>query len=228
MHTVFPPVEPVLIPVAGSDAAFPVHRIYCVGRNYADHAREMGADPSREPPFFFAKPQDAAVPLGGDVPFPPETENYQHEVELVIAIGQGGRNIPVVSALAHIYGYAVGIDFTRRDLQAAAKEKGHPWELGKAQDHGAPISAIHPAARIGHPGAGGIWLRVNGVEKQRGDLSQVIWNNAEVVAYLSRYFELKAGDLIFTGTPAGVSRVHRGDRIECGVDGVDSLNVTLV
>lgn len=227
MNFVFPPPATVCVPVAGSDALFPVRRVYCVGRNYAEHAAEMGAD-LREPPFFFSKPADALVPGGGEVPYPPATSNLQHEVELVVALARGGADIEVADALACVFGYGVGIDFTRRDLQARAKEKGHPWDMGKGFDHGAPVSALQPVAAVGHPGAGAITLAVNGEQRQRGDLSQMIWSVAEVIAYLSRLVRLAPGDLIFTGTPAGVSTVVRGDRLDCRVEGVCELGVRLV
>jgi fumarylpyruvate hydrolase len=225
-YTFTPPAE-TLIPVAGSAAQFPVRRIYCVGRNYAEHAREMGADPNREPPFFFSKPRDAVVPDGGDIPFPPATSNLQHEVELVVAIGMGGSDIPEPDALAHVYGYATGIDFTRRDLQTLAREKQHPWELGKGMDHGAPISAIVPKAAHTLPNDAAIWLKVNGELRQSSRLNQMTWNVAEIINRLSRFFALAPGDLIYTGTPGGVSTVIAGDSIICGIDGLPQLEVTL-
>ncbi|HAY26909.1 MAG TPA: fumarylacetoacetate hydrolase family protein [Candidatus Accumulibacter phosphatis] len=227
MNYVFPPPPRVALPVTGSDALFPVRRVYCVGRNYADHAIEMGAD-SREPPFFFSKPADALVAGGGDVPYPPLTDNLQHEVELVVALAAGGAGIPVSRALGCIFGYAVGLDLTRRDLQQRAKDKGHPWDMGKGFDHSAPIGAIVPLAVSGHPAAGAIQLRVNGQLRQNGDLGQMSWKVAEVVANLSTYVSLAAGDLIFTGTPAGVSTVARGDLLEAAVAGVGALTVRLV
>lgn len=224
----FPPPLETLIPVVGSSALFPLRRIYCVGRNYAEHAREMGVDPNREPPFFFSKPRDAAVPGGGDIPFPPATDNLQHEVELVVAIGQSGFEIPEAQALAHVYGYATGIDFTRRDLQIMAREKCHPWELGKGMDQGAPISKIVPV-NINTPALDAtIWLKVNSELRQSACLKQMTWSVAEIIHRLSHYFELAAGDLIFTGTPGGVSTVYRGDRITCGIDGLPELQVSLI
>lgn len=221
-----PPTE-TLIPVEGSNTTFPVRRIYCVGRNYAEHAREMGSDPDREPPFFFSKPRDAIVAQGGDVPFPPATDNLQHEVELVVAIGKGGADIPESEALTHVFGYATGIDFTRRDLQTLAREKCHPWELGKGMDFGAPISAIVPVSD-GIPAAdASIWLTVNGDIRQSARLNQMTWNIAEIINRLSHFFSLAAGDLIYTGTPGGVSTVHRGDVMRCGIDGLPDLQVTL-
>ena len=224
----FTPAAETLIPVVGSDALFPVRRIYCVGRNYAEHAREMGSDPTREPPFFFSKPRDAAVPGGGDIPFPPATNNLQHEVELVVAIGRGGLDIPEGKALNHIYGYATGIDFTRRDLQTIAREKCHPWEPGKGMDHGAPISAIVPISNRTPATDAAIWLKVNGETRQSARLNQMTWNVAEIVHRLSQFFELAAGDLIFTGTPGGVSTVHPGDTMTCGIDGLPELEVRLI
>ena len=226
-YTFTPPTE-TLIPVVGSDALFPVRRIYCVGRNYAEHAREMGADPSREPPFFFSKPRDAVVPGGGNIPFPPATSNLQHEVELVVALAKGGLNIAEADALSHVYGYATGIDFTRRDLQMIAREKCHPWEPGKGMDRGAPITAIVPVTAGTPASDAAIWLKVNGETRQSARLDQVIWSVPEVISRLSQYFELAAGDLIFTGTPGGVSTVARGDSLICGIDGLPELEVTLI
>lgn len=227
MRYVFPPAPPVSVPVTGSDARFPVRRVYCVGQNYADHAAEMGAD-GRNPPFFFSKPSDALVPGGGDVPFPPATSNLQHEVELVVALAGGGADIEPSQALEWVYGYAVGLDLTRRDLQLAAKEKGQPWDMGKGFDHGAPITAIQPVSIVGHPAHGAIWLKVNGQPRQNGDLEQMSWEVAEVIAKLSTYVTLAPGDLIFTGTPAGVSKIVRGDVLEAGVTGVGELTVRLI
>lgn len=214
--------------LAGSEARFPVHRIYCVARNYAEHAREMGYDPEREPPFFFSKPADALVKNGGEVPYPPRTGNLHHEVELVIAIGKSGRDIQVKDAESHIYGYAVGNDLTRRDLQSLAKQDGRPWDTAKGFDFSAPMSAIHRVDEVGHPRAGKIWLSVNGETRQEGDLAAMIWSVPEIIAELSTLFELKAGDLIFTGTPAGVGPVKPGDAIECGIDGLDVLRHRIV
>lgn len=227
MNYVFPPAPQVVVPVAGSDAVFPVRRVYCVGQNYADHIVEMGGD-SRVPPFFFSKPVDALVPGGGDVAYPPKTDKYQHEVELVVAIGQGGRDIPVEQALEHVFGYAVGFDLTRRDLQTQAKETKQPWEMGKGGDQGGPIGAICPATVCGHPARGSIWLKVNGAMKQSGDLAQMTWKVAEVIANLSGFVSLAPGDLIFTGTPAGVSTIVPGDVLEGGIDGVGELTARLI
>jgi fumarylpyruvate hydrolase len=221
------PATPVL-PVAESNKTFPVGRIYCVGRNYAEHAREMGHDPEREPPFFFMKPADALVQNGATIPFPRMTKDLHHEIELVVAIGRGGADIPVEEALGHVFGYAVGLDMTRRDLQGEAKKMGRPWEMGKAFDHSAPCTAIAPAAMIGHPERGAIWLKVNGRTVQQGDLSEMIWKVPEVIAHLSRLVTLKPGDLVMTGTPAGVGPVRPGDRLEGHVDGVGDLRVIYV
>lgn len=227
MNYVFKPADPVVVPVTGSDAVFPVRRVYCVGQNYADHVAEMGND-GREPPVFFSKPRDALVPGGGVAAYPPKTQDYHHEVELVIAIGTGGRDIPVEKALEHVFGYAVGFDLTRRDLQAQAKKKGQPWETGKGSDQSAPISEIRPVTAGGHPSQGSIWLKVNGQARQQGDLSQMIWSAAEIIANLSGFFALAPGDLIFTGTPAGVSALKSGDLLSGGIDGVGTLEVRIV
>ena len=227
MDFVFPPSPRVVLPIAGRDSVFPARRVYCVGRNYSDHAAEMGAD-TREPPFFFSRPADALVPGGGDVAYPPMTGNLQHEVELVVALGQGGSDIPAEQALACVFAYAVGFDLTRRDLQSRAKDKGHPWEMGKGFDQSGPISALVPVSGAGHPASGAIWLKVNGELRQSGELSRMTWNVAEIIANLSSYVRLEAGDLIFTGTPAGVSTVLRGDVLVGGVDGVGELTIRLV
>lgn len=211
------------VPVAGQDALFPVHRIYCVGKNYAAHAREMGTDPSREPPFFFSKPADAIVPDGARVAFPPRTTNFHHEIELVVAIGAEGREVARADALAMVFGYAVGNDFTRRDLQARARDKGQPWDVAKGFDESAAIGAIRTVREIGHPERGRIWLSVNGAIRQDADISDLTWTVPEIIAELSTLFTLKPGDLVYTGTPAGVGPLQRGDRIEGGVDGVGAL-----
>lgn len=229
MAYVFDPAAPVAVPVAGGDASFPVRRIYCVGRNYAAHAREMGHDPDREPPFFFGKPADAIVYVApgtqGTFPYPPASEDVHFEMELVAAIGRGGRDIPAANALEHVYGYALGLDMTRRDLQAAAKKLGRPWEVAKGFDHSAPIGPIHPAASVGHPARGAIWLKVNGEERQRSDISDMIWSLPDTVAYLSGLFELFPGDLIYTGTPEGVGRIVRGDVMTGGIDGLGEFAI---
>lgn len=214
------------LPVAGSELRFPVGRIYCVGRNYADHAREMGHDPDREPPFFFMKAANSLVPDGATIPFPVQSKDVHHEIELVVAIGTGGRDISVDKALGHVWGYAVGLDMTRRDLQGQAKKMGRPWEMGKSFDQSAPCSALRPAAEIGHPAKGAITLKVNGEARQQGDISQQIWNVQEQIAYLSALVTLEPGDLIFTGTPAGVGPVQPGDRLEGRVEGVGDVVVT--
>jgi fumarylpyruvate hydrolase len=214
--------------VEGTSARFPVHRIYCVGRNYAEHAREMGGDPDREPPFFFMKPADAIVADGKDFPYPTQTKDVHHEMEMVVAIGKGGSNIAAGSALEHVFGYAAGLDMTRRDLQAEAKKQGRPWDTAKGFDHAAPCGRIAPAASIGHPASGAIWLKVNGEFKQRSDLSQLVWKIPEVIAYLSTLFTLAPGDLIYSGTPAGVGAVKRGDVLEGGVDGVGTIQLKIV
>ena len=228
MTYVIPAPAQTSVEVAGSSERFPVHRIYCVGRNYAAHAREMGMDPEREPPFFFSKPADAIVPNGAPVPYPPRTGNLHHEIELVVAIGAGGRDIPLADALVHVFGYAVGNDLTRRDLQFAAREKGQPWDVAKGFDRSAPVTAIRRAAEVGHLERGRIWIEVNGERRQQADLSEMIWNVPEIVAELSTLFDLVPGDLIFTGTPAGVGPVQRGDSLVGGIDGLETLRTTIV
>jgi fumarylpyruvate hydrolase len=231
MSFVFTPPSIVGLPIVGSDKQFPVRRVYCVGRNYAAHAREMGFDPDREPPFFFCKPADAVVPVAPDttlsLPYPPETANLHYEIELVAAIGKGGANIGVDEALQHVWGYAVGLDMTRRDLQMKMREAGRPWELGKAFDQSAPIGPLHRAAEVAGIHEAAIWLQVNGTDKQRSDIGKLIWSVAETIAYLSRYFRLEAGDLIYTGTPEGVGPVVRGDTMVGGVDGLGTLSVRI-
>ena len=209
-YVITAPTPPTL-PVIGSAARFPVRRIYCVGRNYADHAREMGHDPDREEPFFFSKNPDSILHSGGEFPYPPGSSNVHHEIELVAAIGEGGASIAEDQALDHIFGYGVGLDMTRRDLQGEAKKAGRPWTVGKAFDHAAPCSAIAAAATIGHPRSGRIWLDINGEARQDGDINQLIWSIPEIIAYLSGLFTLAPGDLIYTGTPAGVGAVRKGD-----------------
>jgi len=224
----FQPAQAPALPVRGMNKLFPVHRIYCVGRNYAEHAKEMGHDPNREPPFFFQKNPDSLIPGGGDFPYPPKSNDVHHEFEMVVALHRGGSDIPVERALDCVFGYAVGLDMTRRDLQAEAKKAGRPWEVGKAFEHAAPCSEIVPASVIGHPKKGAVWLKVNGAVKQQGDLSQLIWGVPETISYLSGLFELKPGDLIFSGTPAGVSAVKRGDVLQGGVDGIGEITVKVV
>jgi fumarylpyruvate hydrolase len=224
-YVIAPPPQPA-VPVAGG-GLFPVRRIYCVGRNYAEHAREMGHDPNAEPPFFFAKPADALVIGGADSPYPSETQNHHHEIELVAAIGTGGRNIAVTDAMRHVWGYAVGIDLTRRDLQAWAKQGAKPWEVAKGFDHSAPIGTLVPAQGIATPLKGVIELRVNGETRQSADIADMTWDLPHVIAELSKYFELCPGDLIFTGTPAGVSAVVKGDLLEGSISGIGSITVRI-
>lgn len=215
-----------VVPVAGG-GEFPVRRIYCIGRNYAEHVAEMGYDVERSRPFFFSKPADAIVPTGSDVPYPPRTENLHHEIELVVAIGKAGRDVAVSDALDHVFGYAVGIDLTRRDLQAESKEKGRPWETAKGFDHSAPISAIHRATDVGHPAAGRIWLAVNGQIRQDAALNALIWSVAESLAELSAFFEIAPGDLLYTGTPAGVGPLEPGDEVTGGIEGIDEISIKI-
>jgi fumarylpyruvate hydrolase len=224
----FQPAPIPTLPIRGTNRVFPVHRIYCVGRNYAEHAKEMGHDPTREPPFFFQKNPDTLVRGGGEFPYPSKSKDVHHEFEMVVALSGGGSDIPVERALDCVYGYAVGLDMTRRDLQNEAKKLGRPWEIGKAFEFAAPCSEIVPASAIGHPSKGAVWLKVNGTVRQQGDLSQLIWGVPEMISYLSGLFELKPGDLIFSGTPAGVSAVKRGDVLQGGVDGIGEITVKVV
>jgi len=232
MAYVIPPPPITALPIIGSDDLFPVRRVFCVGRNYAAHAREMGGDPTREPPFFFMKPADAlqTVPEGRTVdhPYPPKTQNYHFEIELVVTLAKGGRDIPVAGALDHVFGYAVGLDMTRRDLQDEAKQLRRPWELGKAADLSGPVGPIHPASRIGHPSKGAISLSVDGAVKQKADLSHMIWSVAEQIAYLSSYFELAPGDVIFAGTPEGVGAVLQGQTMIGAIEGLGEIEVRVV
>lgn len=221
-----PPIVPS-VAVAGEAARFPVRRIFCVGRNYAAHAREMGRDPDREPPFFFTKPADAVVDSGITVPYPPETANLHHEIELVVAIGSEGSNVPVEAALDLVWGYAVGIDLTRRDLQNEARDMGRPWDWVKAFDLSAPCGPIRRVAEVGHPSSGRIWLSVNDAVKQDADLGELIWPVPDIVAILSRSMRLKPGDLVYTGTPAGVGAVVPGDRVTGGVAGLGEIALTI-
>jgi 2-keto-4-pentenoate hydratase/2-oxohepta-3-ene-1,7-dioic acid hydratase in catechol pathway len=225
-------VAATYIPVVGSDEMFPVRRIYCIGRNYAAHAREMGSDPNREPPFFFQKPTDAiqyvAAGTVPDHPYPPLTKNYHYEAELVAAVGKGGRNIPVASALEHVWGYTLGLDMTRRDLQRAMGDEKKPWEIGKSFDRSAPIGALHKVAGIGHFTQGAIWLKVNGQTKQNANLNQMIWSVAEQISKLSEAFELFPGDIIYSGTPENVGPVVKGDVIEMHIDKLPNLSVKIV
>jgi fumarylpyruvate hydrolase len=232
MSYVITPAPTMAVPVAGSDDTFPVRRIYCVGRNYEAHAREMGHDPDREPPFFFCKPADAVLYVApgstGEFAYPSQSKNTHFEMELVAAIGKQGKDIPVDRALDYVYGYALGLDMTRRDLQAEAKKMGRPWDTAKGFDHSAPLGPIHPAAKVGHLEKSAIWLSVNGEEKQRSDISQLIWSVGETIAYLSTLFELFSGDLIFTGTPEGVGAIVKGDLMKGGVDGIGEFSVRVV
>ena len=225
-------VAPTFIPIAGSSELFPVRRIYCIGRNYAAHAREMGSDPTREPPFFFQKPTDAIqlAPPGVTIDhlYPTLTRNYHYEVELVAALKSGGRNIAIDQALGHVFGYTVGLDMTRRDLQRAAGEEKKPWEIGKSFDHSAPLGPLQPVAVVGHFTKGAIWLKVNGQIKQNADLSQMIWSVAEQISKLSEAFELAAGDIIYSGTPENVGPVVKGDVMEAHIDGLSSINIKVV
>jgi len=225
---VFDPPEPAYVPVAGTDHKFPVRRVFCVGRNYAAHAREMGGDPNREPPFFFTKPADAVVIDGADTAYPASTSNLHHEMELVIAIGTGGAEIAPAQALDHVFGYAAGIDLTRRDLQDQAKETRRPWDMSKGFDHSAPIGEIRPVAQAGHPAAGRIVLTVNGEMRQQGDLADQIWPVPDIIAALSRLVRLAPGDLIFTGTPDGVGRIEKGDVLEGDIQGVGKVKTRIV
>jgi fumarylpyruvate hydrolase len=225
---VFEPLPIPSLPVAGSDLAFPVHRIYCVGRNYAEHAVEMGFDPTREPPFFFQKNPDNLLPPGRDFPYPSRSNDVHFEIEMAVALGKGGVDVPIESAMDLVYGYAVALDMTRRDLQGEAKKMGRPWEVGKAFEASAPCSAIVPAAEIGHPSAGKVWLELNGQMRQTGDLDQMIWKVPEMISYLSALFTLQPGDLILSGTPAGVGAVKRGDHLRGGVDKVGEIDVRVV
>ncbi len=227
MTFIIDPPPQVSVAVRGSDSRFPVRRVYCVGRNYEAHAREMGKDPTREPPFMFQKPADAVIEGGSVIAYPPQTGNFHHEIELVVAIARGGRNIGVDRANEHVFGYAVGIDLTRRDLQLAARDAGRPWEWGKAFDHSAPCAPIVRAAEIGHPSKGRIWLSVNGSVKQDADISQLIWSVPEVIAFVSASMALAPGDLIFTGTPAGVGPLVTGDAVTGGIDGIGEIGIRI-
>lgn len=224
---VFEPEARPVIPVLASESVYPVRRIYCVGQNYGDHVREMGGDPKKNPPVFFSKPANAIVIDNEAVAYPPGTDNLHYEVELVVALSGGGKNIAIKDALQHVFAYAVGIDFTRRDLQAAAKQGGKPWDAAKGFDQSAPVSPLLPVPDE-HPESGRIWLQVNGETRQDANLSDMIWSVAEIIAELSTLYTLKAGDIIFTGTPAGVSAVQAGDRIKAGIDGVGEIEFDLI
>lgn len=223
---VFPAIEPTVLPVAGG-GLYPVRRIYCVGRNYASHIREMKEADERDPPFFFQKPRDAIVYDGATVPYPPDTKDFQYEIELVAAIGKDGRDIPADKALEHVWGYAVGIELTRRDRQKDARDLQWPWEWGKSFDHSAPCGPIHPASKVGHPAKGAITLAVNGKEHQRGDLNEMIWDVPGIIAQLSKQMLLRTGDLIMTGTPAGVGPVVPGDVMVGAIDGLGTITITV-
>jgi len=228
MRFAFPPPPSIAVPVLGTDERFPVHRIYCVGRNYEEHAKEMGFT-GREPPFFFLKPADAIVVAEAgqtvDMPYPSLTQNLHHEVELVVAIGRGGQNISAAAAQAHIFGYAVGLDMTRRDLQTEMKKQGRPWCIGKAHDQSAPIGPITPAAQAPDIASAELWMQVNGIDRQRSQVSKLIWNIGEVIEHLSAAWALQPGDLIYTGTPEGVGAVCRGDIMRAGAEGLASISV---
>ena len=220
---VIQPAGQASVAVAGGSARFPIRRVFCVGRNYAAHAREMGNDPDREPPFFFTKPADAVVAAEGTVPYPPLTDNLHHEIELVVAIGKGGANIKPEQALELVWGYGVGVDLTRRDLQDTAKKMSRPWDWSKGFDASAPCGPLQPAASIGHPAHGRVWLKVNGEPRQEGNLNEQIWPVADVIAYVSQSVTLAPGDLIFTGTPAGVGALQPGDAVTAGIEGVGEI-----
>ena len=227
MAYVIPIWTPPTLPVIGSGDGFPVRRIFCVGRNYVEHQKEMGGD-GREQPFFFIKSEFALVANGGDVHYPAKTTNYHYETEMVVAIGKSGRRIAAQNATDYVFGYAVGLDMTRRDLQQVGKDKGRPWDFGKNFDEAAPCAALSPAARIGHPAKGAISLLVNGKERQKADLSDMIWSVPEQIEYLSQYYTLQAGDIIMSGTPAGVGPVKAGDELVAGIEGLTDLRVKIV
>lgn len=227
MSYAIPLWTPPSLPIADSSDTFPVRRVFCVGRNYVEHQKEMGGD-GREAPFFFIKSAHALVPGGGDVHYPPKTSNYHYETEMVVALAKGGRRIDARKASEHVFGYAVGLDMTRRDLQQWGKDHGRPWDFGKDFDEAAPCSALAPAARIGHPTKGAIWLTVNGRDRQRADLADMIWSVPEQIAYLSEYYTLEPGDIIFSGTPAGVGPVKAGDVLHAGIDKVGELKVRII
>ena len=226
MKPLFEPLAPVVAPTSRGDG-FPVRRVFCIGRNYAAHAREMGSDPDREPPFFFTKWAETVVPSGTAIAYPPETANYHFEAELVVAIGKTGRNIAAAEAAAYIYGYACGLDMTRRDLQSDAKARGRPWDIGKNVEQSAPLGLIHPADEVGDMASGAITLMQNGERKQTGDLSDMIWPVGDVIAYVSRFYRLEPGDLIYTGTPDGVGPVKPDDMLTVAIAGLSDLSVVI-
>ena len=224
---VIDPAPQVCLPIRGSNASFPVRRIYCIGRNYADHAIEMGHDPNKEPPFFFQK-NAQNVDTSGTFPYPPQTSDVHHEMELVVALKSGGADISLDNALEHVYGYGLGLDMTRRDLQGEAKKLGRPWEVGKSFEKSAPMSELVPASETGHLDQGRISLKVNGEIKQDGDLNQMIWKVPEMIAYLSRFYDIAGGDLIMSGTPAGVGPIQRGDKMECEIENLGTMSIEVI
>ncbi len=227
MSFVIPAPPPASVEITGTDDRFPVRRIYCIGRNYLAHRKEMGHD-DRKPPFYFQKPADALLETGGEFPYPSQSENVHFEIELVVAIAKGGVNISIEDALDNVYGYGLGIDMTRRDIQSEAKQDGKPWESAKSFDHSAPISPIRPASEIGHPDSGRIWLAVNGEVRQDSDLNLQIWNVQEGISHLSKLYQVAPGDLIYTGTPDGVGPINPGDLITAGIDGIGELEIKVV
>ena len=224
---VIDPAPQVCLPIRGSNETFPVRRIYCIGRNYADHAIEMGHDPNKEPPFFFQK-NAQNVDTSGTFPYPPQTSDVHHEMELVVALKSGGADISLENALEHVYGYGLGLDMTRRDLQGEAKKLGRPWEVGKSFEKSAPMSELVPASETGHLDQGRICLKVNGEIKQDGDLNQMIWKVPEMIAYLSRFYDIAGGDLIMSGTPAGVGPIQRGDKMECEIEHLGTMTIEVI
>lgn len=227
MDYIFPPQSQVILPIRGSEKAFPVNRVYCVGRNYAAHAIEMGHDPEKEPPFFFQKNPDNLLLEGNDFPYPPMSSDVHHEIEMIVALKSGGDNIPADKALDCVFGYGVSLDMTRRDLQGEMKKLGRPWEIGKAFEHSAPCGELVAAEDIGHPNEGAVWLKINGETKQEGDLNQLIWKIPDMISYLSNLFTLHSGDIILSGTPSGVGPVNKGDKLHGHVAGIGDLKVNV-